>query len=170
MQHEIPPYIYIIFTAVTSVGVLLQAFVLLGIYLGIRKTTKKLEDLADEGSVHLLPTIATSRKIVEDLAPKIKTISANLVETSQALREEAAQVRIAVDDVVGRTRGQAAKVDELITGTLNGVAHATATLQEGLAMPLRQVHGVLNGIRAALDVLRQKNRATHVAEDEDLFV
>jgi methyl-accepting chemotaxis protein len=170
MQQAIPPYVYIIFTAVTSIGVLLQAFVLLGIYLGIRKTTKKLEDLADEGSVHLLPTIAASRKIVEDLAPKIKTISTNLVETSNALREEAEQVRVAVDDVVGRTRGQAAKVDELLTGTLNGVAHAASSLQEGLAVPLRQLHGVLNGIRAGLDVLRQKNRNTHVAEDEDLFV
>ena len=57
-----------------------------------------------------------------------------------------------------------------IAGTLNGVVHATASLQEGLAAPLRQIHGVLNGIRAGIDVLRQKGRSTHVAEDEDLFV
>jgi methyl-accepting chemotaxis protein len=170
MQHELPPYIYIIFTAVTSVGVLLQACILLGIYLGVRKTTKKIEDLADEASVHLMPTIAASRKIVEDLGPKLKIISSNLVETSNLLRKEAEQVRVAVDDVVDRTRDQAARVDEIITGTLNGVVHATASLQEGLAAPLRQIHGVLNGIRAGIDVLRQKGRSTHVAEDEDLFV
>jgi hypothetical protein len=170
MQNDIPPYIYIIFTAVTSVGVLLQALILFGIYIGVRKSVRKITDLADEASVHLMPTIATSRKIVEDLAPKLKTISENLVATSTTLRREADHVRVAVDDVVDRTRGQAARVDEMLTGTLNGVAHATTTLQEGIAVPLRQITGVLNGIRAGFEVLRQKTPPAKVVTDEDLFV
>lgn len=170
MQNDIPPYIYIIFTAVTSVGVLLQALILFGIYIGVRKSVRKIADLADEASVHLMPTIATSRKIVDDLAPKLKTISENLVETSTTLRREAEHIRVAVDEVVDRTRGQAARVDEMLTGTLNGVEHATNTLQQGIATPLRQITGVLNGIRAGFEVLRQKTPTAKVVTDEDLFV
>ncbi len=37
---QTPQIIFIIFTAVTSVGVLIQAFVLLGMYFAVKKTTE----------------------------------------------------------------------------------------------------------------------------------
>jgi hypothetical protein len=47
----------------------------------------------------------------------------------------------------------------MVTGLLNNVTHATTTLEKGIAAPLRQVSGVLNGLRAGLETLRAKDVA-----------
>ncbi|HEY0794204.1 MAG TPA: hypothetical protein VGD64_00340, partial [Acidisarcina sp.] len=169
-----PPYIFVIFIAAIAAGVLLQAGILVGMFIALRKTQKKVEDMIDEARVHLLPTIATSRSLVEDLGPKltaavndltpkIKTISSNLVETTSLIRREAENVKVAVDDVVGRTRGQAARVDNMVTGTLNGVEHATTTIQNGVAVPIKKISGWVAAAQAGLGVLFQKRQKSSTA-------
>jgi methyl-accepting chemotaxis protein len=167
MHTEIPPYVFVIFIAATAAGVLIQAGILLGMFLALIKMKKKIEDVIDEARVHLLPTIATSRTLVEDLgpkitaavndlAPKLKTISSNVVETTSLVRREAENIKGAVDEVVGRSRNQAARVDGLVTGTLNGVEHATTTIQNGVQIPIRKISGWVAGLKAGVDVLFHK--------------
>jgi methyl-accepting chemotaxis protein len=167
MQSEIPPYVFVIFIGATAAGVLLQAAILLGMFIALKKTQKKVEDMIDEARVHLLPTIVSSRILVDDLAPKLtsavndltpklKVISTNLVETTSLIRREAENVKGVVDEVVGRTRGQAARVDGMVTGTLNGVEHATTTIQNGVAIPIKKISGWVAAAQAGLGVLFQK--------------
>jgi hypothetical protein len=61
-------------------------------------------------------------------------------------------------------------VDEIVTGTLDSVVHATSTLQKAVSGPVRQVNAVLNGLKAGFDVLRSKEREAHAAADGDHFV
>ena len=65
MHTELPPIYYIIFTGVTAAGVLLEAFVLLAMYIGLRQTTRKLHKATDELREHALPAIATARNLLE---------------------------------------------------------------------------------------------------------
>jgi methyl-accepting chemotaxis protein len=168
MYPQIPQYVFIIFTAVTSVGVLLQALVLLGMFLGLKQTQKKIIELVAKANEHLIPALSNSRSLLEEISPKIKIITANLVETSGYVRDETRHIHDAVDEVVDRSKAQAARVDEMVSGTLDSVTHATRTLQDGIAAPIRQLHGVLNGVRAGLDVLRGRD---HVhPSDPDMFV
>ncbi len=160
--------IFIIFTAVTSIGVLIQAGVLLGGFLAARKTLKKAEALADQASTHLIPALVSTRHALEDLAPKLKVISANLVEVSTTLKNETSHVSTTFDEMVDKTRHQAERVDEMVTAVLNSIAHATSTIQHGVAAPFRQLSGVFSGLRAGMDVLRSKPRHNHHA-DEDRF-
>ncbi len=162
--------IYMIFTAVTALGVLLQAAVLLGIFLAVRKAATRVTDIAEESRTTLLPILATSRRVLEDVSPKIKVISDNLVQTTNMLRSQAAHVDDAVGDIVDKSRAQADRVDEMVSGTLNTIEHATEAIQHSISVPIRQIVGVLNGLRAGFDVLRKRQPADHVTEDSDLFV
>lgn len=174
MHSDIPPYIFLIFIAATAAGVLLQAVILLVTFLAFRKTQKKVEVMVDEARVHLLPALAASRSLLDDLGPKvttafndltpkIKTISTNLAETSSLIRREVENVRAVVDEVVGRTRGQAARVDGMVTGTLNGVEHATTTIQNGVSIPLRKISGWVAAAQAGFGVLFQKQGKSSTA-------
>src|ERR1700759_2557314 len=58
---QTPQIVFIIFTAVTSIGVLIQAFVLLGMFLAVKKTTSEVHKLSDQLKQHLVPAIATTR-------------------------------------------------------------------------------------------------------------
>jgi hypothetical protein len=81
-------------------------------------------------------------------------------------------VRIAavLDDVLERVAVQTDRVDEIVTGTLDSVVHATSTLQKAVSGPVRQLNAVLNGLRVGFDVLRSKEREAHAAADGDHFV
>jgi methyl-accepting chemotaxis protein len=158
MQTQLPQIYYIVFTAITAAGVLLQAFVLLGMYLAIRQSTKKLHEITDEVRGHLLPTISAARRLIEDVSPKLKIATTNLVEASHTLRHETSHVTAAVDDVVNKTAVQAARVNEMMTGVLDSVEHASSVFQRSVEGPLRRVSGIMAGLRAGFGVLLKKEK------------
>jgi phage-related protein len=156
MQPEISPYIYVAFTVVTAIGVLMQAFILLGIFLGLRKLQRPIENILTQVDQHVLPMVAASKATLEQLGPKLKTITENLAEISETVKQESHHVKASVDDVLEKTRAQTERVDEIVSGTLDGLVAAGAHIQSGVAVPLRYVNGIFNGIRAGLGVLRSK--------------
>ena len=76
-----------------------------------------------------------------------------------------------MDDVATRTQGQVSRVDGMVKVTLDQVTSAVQAIEHGIAAPVRQVNGVINGLRAGVEVLRQKTpvQRQHQPED-DLFV
>lgn len=166
MHSPLPPIYYIIFTAITSLGVLLQAFVLLAMYIAVRSATKKLHEVTDELRQHALPTVATARNLLEDISPKLKVASTNLVEASHTLRHQADRVTATLDDLLNKTSAQANRVDEIVTASIDSAAHATQAVQHAFSVPVRQASAVLAGLKAGFEVLRGKNHATPRVEDE----
>jgi len=159
MHLDIPPYIsimFVIFTAATALGVLIQAGVLLGMAFGLRKLQVKLEHILNHTTEHALPLIASTKATLEDLSPKLKTISANLVDISETLKSESHNIKGSVDDVLEKTRAQTARVDEMVSGTLDGISQASAAIQHGIEVPLRHISGIFNGLRAGFETFREK--------------
>jgi methyl-accepting chemotaxis protein len=159
----------VIFVAVAAVSILMQAGFTLAIFLGARKAQKKLMTLADDVRLHALPVIISSREIVNDLAPKVKTITENLTAASATLRSKADQIGAVVGDVANRTQGQVSRVDGMVKVTLDQLTSAVQAIEHGIAVPVRQVNGIINGLRAGVEVLRHKNPDPLTPED-DLFV
>ncbi len=60
------------------------------------------------------------------------------------LKQETATIKGSVDEVLEKTRAQTARVDEMVSGTLDGISQASATIQQGVEVPLRHIHGVFN--------------------------
>ena len=159
----------VIFVAVAAVSILMQAGFTLAIFLGARKAQKKLMTLADDVRLHALPVIISSREIVNDLAPKVKTITENLTAASATLRSKADQIGAVVGDVANRTQSQVSRVDGMVKVTLDQLTSAVQAIEHGIAVPVRQVNGIINGLRAGVEVLRHKNPDPLTPED-DLFV
>jgi len=170
MQPQTQQIVWIIFTAVTSIGVLLQASVLLAMFFAVKKAMDEAHELSDQLKQHLVPTIAVARNLIEDISPKVKVATSNLVEASSILRSQAEHINKTVAHVADIAQTQAERVDVMATAVLDGVTQATAAVQHGIATPLKQVSGVLNGLRAGLDVLRKKDRPPHVEGDGSNFV
>ncbi len=58
----------------------------------------------------------------------------------------------------------------MVKGTLDHLTSAVQALEHGVAVPVRQVNGILNGLRAGVDVLRKKDIPNHREPEDDLFV
>lgn len=157
-MHNLPPIYYIIFTAITAAAVLLQALVMLGLFLVFKKAIGKLIATSDEMKEHALPLVASTRSLVEDISPKLKTTTSNLMEVSQTLRQQAGHVNETLDVLLEKTNSQIRRVDEMVTGTFNTVDHATKTLESAVATPLRFMSGMVRGVKAGIEVLLAKKK------------
>ena len=159
------PKLYLLFTAITAIGVLIQAGILLGIALGARETKKKLEEALAELHEHAFPLVRHARDVLSDAAPKIKTVTEDLVETTALLKKQATRVDGAVGDILMRTHHHVARVDAMVGNTLDAVQHATSavqhtvsratdTLAHAVDVPTKKISGIVNGVAAAFSRLR----------------
>lgn len=170
MHSDVSPVLYFIFIAATAVGVLIQAGVLLGLFLAFLKLYSKLETILTHVTDHALPLIASSKVVLEEISPKLKVISDNLIDVSETLKHESKNVKVSVDEVLEKTRAQTARVDEMVSGTLDGLSHASAAIQHGVEVPLRHLNGVVSGIRAGVETLLGGRRRPSPRAAEDDFV
>jgi hypothetical protein len=163
----------VIFVAVAAISILMQAGFTVAMFFGARAAQKKLMALAEDVRLHALPVIMSSREVVQDISPKLKIITENLTATSATLRSKADQVGGVVSDVSNRAHAQASRVDSMVQGTLDGLTAAVQAIEHGVAVPVRQVNGLISGLRAGVDVLRKKTPTNHrdpVDPEADLFV
>jgi len=160
----------VVFIGVAAVSILMQAGFTVAMFVAARQAQKKLLALADDVRLHALPAIISSRELIQDLSPKLKIITENLASVSTTLRSKTDQVGGLVGDVTGRAQAQATRVDGMVKGTLDQLTFAVHAIEHGVAVPIRQVNGILNGLRAGVDVLRKKAPSDHLEPEDDLFV
>jgi hypothetical protein len=160
----------VIFVAVAAISILMQAGFTVAMFLGARKAQKKLMGLADDVRLHALPVIMSSRELIQDVTPKLKQITDNLTATTATLRSKADRVGGLVENVTERAELQASRVDGMVKVTLDQLTNAVHAIEHGVAVPVRQVNGILNGLRAGMDVMRKKSPNNHLDPEEDLFV
>jgi uncharacterized protein YoxC len=143
----------ITFIAITSAAVLLQTGILAGMYLSMRKSSGRMEALANEIRGKALPAIETVHSMLIDLKPQVETIVENMKETSTNVRAEMDRIDAAVNDVVDRARLQVIRADEMLTRTFDRVEHTTDVVQKTVMSPVRQVSGILQGVTAGIEFL-----------------
>jgi len=148
-----------IFIAVTMAAVLLQAGILVALYLSVRKSTAKMEALAVEVTSKTLPTIETVQSLLVELRPKIEVLSTNAAEASSLVRNQLGRIDATLTDALDRTRLQVIRADELLNRTLDKVEDTTEIVHKTVVSPLRQVNGLMAAISTGVEVfLGQKRR------------
>jgi hypothetical protein len=142
-----------VFVFLTGIAVMLQAGILLAMYLAMRKSSERLGSLASEVQTKVLPFIEQAQEIMTVTRPKIEVITDNLQETSTLVRSQIERVDATVNDVVDRTRLQVIRADELFTRTLDRVEQTTDIVQRTVVSPVRQLSGLMQGITVGLEFL-----------------
>ncbi len=142
-----------VFIALTGIAVLLQAGVLLAMYLAMRKTTNDLQALASEVRTKVMPSIDQAHQIITDLRPKIDVIAENVRDTSTTVKAQVQRLDATVNDIVDRARLQVIRADELLSKTLDRVEHTSDVVQKTVVSPVRQISGLMQGITVGLEFL-----------------
>ena len=162
-----------LFIALTAVAIALQALVLLGIFLSLRKTSAKVDTLTTEMRSRALPAIEAAQSLITTSTPKLEEIVGNVHVTTALVRGQIERLDNTVNDIIDRTRLQVIRADELVTRTLDRVEDTTESLQHTVVSPVRQLTGIMQGVSVGLGALfRARNRrrpsgdGTGVPQDE----
>jgi len=165
----------IVFVALTGAAVLMQACVLLALYISVRKTAKLVEEQMSEVRSTVLPAVSDARNFIARVGPKLDSVATDLAEVSRTLRIQGVELQISASEVLERVRRQSSRLDAMFSDVLDTVDRAGTVVTEVVNMPLRQLSGIAAFAKAAISSLRSGNGArqgqpTHSAADKDLFV
>ncbi len=159
----------LLFAAITA-AVVLQAGILVALYLSVRKTSAHMEALAAEVKTKVLPTAEITHSMLVELRPKIETIVSNVSESTTLVRAQIERLDATVNDVIDRTRLQVIRADELVHRTLDRVEQTTDVVHETVVSPVRQLSGLLQGLTVGLEFLlgrkRRRREGVTVPQDE----
>ena len=175
-----------------TVAVLLQAGVLLGIFLTVRKAVQQGREEANEFRDQLTPVLETAkqfmtaangiivaaRKLIDAVDPKVQSAAAQLEQITHDLHDQTTRLNSTVDEIAGRVRRQADRVDGMTTSFLNGVDRVGSVVNEVINVPLRQINGLVAAAKAMVEALRapvaprprRPAPTTTATGDRDLFV
>jgi hypothetical protein len=160
-----------IFIAVTAVAVVIQAGILVGLYLAVRKSTAKMEALATQVTDKALPTMETVQSMLVEIRPKLDVMTVNLSESSTLVRNQLGRLDATLTDALDRTRLQVIRADELLNRTMDKVEETSDAVHKTVISPLRQVNGLMSAISTGVEVFlgqkrRQPKNGAGVPQDE----
>lgn len=149
-----------IFIGIVALGSLTQAIVVIVMAMGAAKTQKRVEGLLTELHGKAMPLIQSTQTIVTDLTPKIKVIAENVTEMSHVVRNKAQEIDVTlthanetVREANARTRAQVERVDGMVSSALTATSEVANTIHRSIRIPVREVAGMVTGLKAGLDVL-----------------
>ena len=154
------------FVGMVAIAMMIQAIAVIVIAVGAKKASKQLLSIAEEVKAKTLPAIDKTQTVLHDLHPKVRVITDNLVETSHIVRAKAQEFESTITDVNHRARVQTARVDDMVSAVLDTTAGIASTIQKGVSVPVREFNGLMNGLKAGIDVLigRKGNHNPKAAE------
>jgi methyl-accepting chemotaxis protein len=161
-----------IFIAVTAAAVLLQAGILAGMYFAMRKTSAKVESLAEEVKTKVLPTAELAHSMMSELRPKIATVVDNVSVSTTMLRTQMERVDATLTDIVDRTRLQVIRADEFVNSTMDKLEETREVVQKTVVSPVRQISGLMRGVGAGLEAFfsRRRTRSSMSAPQDEMFI
>lgn len=166
------------FIAITAIAVVIQMGILIGIFLAVKKSTEKMEQIATQVETRALPMLDSAKAILEDAQPKLQEITSNLVDTSTTMKSQMSRIDAALGDLVDRTRLQTIRVDEMVSRTLDKVEETTDMVQHTVIGPVKQINAMMQGLGVGIGTLLQRRRAAkaeqsdrqRATDDEELFI
>lgn len=148
----------IAFIAVTALAVMLQAAVLAGMYVAVRKTGAKVESLAEEVKTKVLPTAELAHAMMSELRPKIENVVDNVSASSSVLRTQMERIDATLTDIVDRTRLQVIRADEFLNTTMDKLEDTREAVQRTVVSPVRHLAGLMHGMSVGIEAFFSRKR------------
>ena len=168
MNQESALTLLAIAVAISSISLLVHALASVGLYRAIRRLESDVRPLIPQAAA----TLESAQKTLTEALAQIKELSEmahGVLDTSKANLDALSATR---DELTGRLRAQAERLELVLDDTLSRVHDVVGVVHSGVMTPVREVSGVLSGIRTAFQTFVRGrrpsvDRATH---DEEMFI
>jgi methyl-accepting chemotaxis protein len=140
-----------------AVGVVMAAFFAL-------KMFRKIEAMTNSFDRKTTPIIENLTTLTAELTPKVRVITTNIEEISYTVREKCdevgatlSEINRTVADLNLKTRVHVSHVDVMVTEALASTEEVSRTVQESIKKPVRQIAGIIAGLRAGIETLAARS-------------
>ena len=165
--------VLLLFVIVVTVAVVMQGCAMFGMFLAVRKIPGQIDQIRADVKQRIDPLTQSATELLTGARDPLKTITANLAEISQTMRERSTQVDTVMEDLVEKTRVQVIRADQLMTSLADKVETTTDKVQETVIKPLNEISAVIKGIQSGLEFFFSRRRpagASDATPDEQMFI
>ena len=141
------------FIVIAAVAIVIQMGLLMAMYMSMKKTSDRVNAIAEAVEKKGLPLIETVNGLVTTNTPKINIILENAMAASTTAKQQVDRLDVTVSDIVDRTRLQVIRVDELVTRTMDRVEETTDLVHHTVISPVKALAGVLSGVTTTANLL-----------------
>jgi hypothetical protein len=164
------------FVVVTALAVVLQAIVLVALFLQLRRTAARVEETVADLNARLAPILSRVQILVEDASPHISSIVSDAAELTRLARGQAQKVDRILTETMERLRLQLIHVDQILSGAMEAVEEAGSRLRGTIWGPVVKASAIIRGIQTGLEFFRAARHGREPAEppseqqDEGMFI
>lgn len=175
MDQQTLLYIMTAFVIIAGVALLLQLGFIFGIYKTAKTTEQKVAAVLPKVEATLPKVealIATSQKTVEQGRQQITEVVGKANEILDTTKRQLVKVDDVITDATTRAKVQLERAEMILDDMMSRAHETVATVHHGIMRPVREVHGVIAGVRTALAHLARGNRPSVVeaTHDEEMFI
>ena len=156
LQHNV--HLMTIFLGIVAVAVVIGFLGMCVAGVKLLQLMRKAEGLAERMEGKISPMVDKSRALVEELGPKVTTITKNVEQISYTVRGKVDEFAATADDINKtvkdankRTHAQVTRVDGLVNEALNTAEQVSHTVQEGVRKPVIQIAGIIAGLKKGVE-------------------
>lgn len=157
-----------IFVGLAALAMLIQAGTLLGLFIVAKRIQEKVSVLTGP-ITSIIETSKGTLKMVEGHVDRIGTSSTAILDTT---KQQLTKVDELLTDASTRAKVQMERAEMVLDDTMGRVQHTVSFVQSGVVRPVREVQGIVTGIRTAISHLGRGGRPTvdHATADEEMFI
>jgi methyl-accepting chemotaxis protein len=149
-----------IFLCLIALALMAQAVGVIIISMFGAKLLHRVNVIADIVETKTGPILDRTNVILQDLAPKVKSVGENAEHITSTVRVKVDELSVTMSDlnetmreINGRTRVQVRRADGIVSDALQATEEISQTVQQGIKGPVKQIAGVIAGVRAAIETL-----------------
>lgn len=157
-----------VFVGIAALSLLGQAVAMIRLFFVVRDLRTKI--LGAWPSIESI--IGTSKRSVEMAETHIGKIGSSSVAILDVTKQQLAKVDDLLSDASTRAKVQMERAEMVLDDTMTRVQQTVGIVQRGVLSPVREVHGIISGIRSAIAHLSRGGRPTveHATADEEMFI
>jgi hypothetical protein len=168
MNSESAITLLAIAVAISSLSMLAHALATVGLYRSVRRMEADIRPLIPKAAA----TLESAQKTLNETLVHVNELSVKAHGVLDASKESLDSFAATRDELTGRLRAQAERLELVLDDTFSRVHDVVGVVHKGVMTPVREVSGILSGIRTAFQTLLRGrrpsvDRATH---DEEMFI
>ncbi len=153
---------------ISALAFLVQAVLVLGLYRSFKEVQRRVSALTERAE----PILNSALSLVDENRPKIAAITGEAAEITRMAKVEMIRISELVAEISDRTRMKVATVDAALDDAAGNLQNAASSVRYAVLRPLREISGILNGVRAALGafVYGRQEPVDRATQDEEMFI
>lgn len=167
MENQTLLYIMATFVVLACLSMMGQAAAMIGLYFKVKQIQEKTGPLIPRAE----QLLDNAKLTLEQSRVQIQEISAKTHAILDSTHSQLTRVDAVVADASIRAKVQLEKAQMVMDDTMNRVHETVAMVHGGVVKPLREINGLVSGVRAGFSAFKKpKDPSSVVTQDEEMFI